>query len=297
MRRLVIPLVLSALLIGGVTTAIPAAAATTSTLSVSGAVTTPVTYSMAQLAAMPQVTLPDTRIGGTHSVTGVSLEALVNASVPVVPAAKNSFLRVAVTVDGLGPIDVAVALGEVDPSFGNHPALLALTEDGHSALLAPDLVFPGDNGLARTVLHVTSIKVAVESATVPTPAAGSVVVVNGSRSRALTAAQIGRLPATTRTVSFLSGTASTMATETGPSLNAVLLAAGIFPWFSTSVAAVGNDGYLAAVTPYESVFGGRVLMLSTAENGVALAQPRLVVGGDVKGGRYVSGVVELLVTS
>ena len=80
-------------------------------------------------------------------------------------------------------------------------------------------------------------------------------------------------------------------------MNAVLLAAGIFPWFSTSVAAEGNDGYLAAVTPYESVFGGRTLLLSTAENGVTLAQPRLVVGGDVKGGRYVSGVVELLVNS
>ena len=93
---------------------------------------------MAQLAAMPQVTMPDTRIGGTHSVTGVSLEALVNASTAVLPAGvKNGFLRVVVTVDGLGPIDVAVALGELDPGFGNHPALLALTEDGHSALLAP----------------------------------------------------------------------------------------------------------------------------------------------------------------
>jgi hypothetical protein len=35
--------------------------------------------------------------------------------------------------------------------------------------------------------------------------------------------------------------------------------------------------------------------LSLNENGTALAQPRLVTDGDVRGGRYVSGVVDIYV--
>jgi hypothetical protein len=36
-------------------------------------------------------------------------------------------------------------------------------------------------------------------------------------------------------------------------------------------------------------------MISTIEDGIALTQPRLVTDGDVKGGRYVSGVFDLVV--
>ena len=40
---------------------------------------------------------------------------------------------------------------------------------------------------------------------------------------------------------------------------------------------------------------GRPLQLSLNEDGVALAQPRLVTDGDIHGGRYVSGVVDIYV--
>lgn len=40
-------------------------------------------------------------------------------------------------------------------------------------------------------------------------------------------------------------------------------------------------------------FGNRAVLLATAEDGKTLAQPRLVVPGDVKGGRYVTDVVGL----
>ena len=39
--------------------------------------------------------------------------------------------------------------------------------------------------------------------------------------------------------------------------------------------------------------GGRPLQLSLNEDGVAQAEPRLVADGDVKGGRYVSDVVDI----
>jgi hypothetical protein len=63
------------------------------------------------------------------------------------------------------------------------------------------------------------------------------------------------------------------------------------------VAAVGSDGYVATVTPAEAWVGGRPLLISLAENGAALAAPRLVTDGDVKGGRYVSGVDDLVIGS
>jgi hypothetical protein len=72
-------------------------------------------------------------------------------------------------------------------------------------------------------------------------------------------------------------------------------AAHVVPGLNTWVAAVGDDGYVATVTPAEALVGARPLLISLAENGTALAEPRLVTDGDVKGGRYVSGVYDLVV--
>ena len=63
----------------------------------------------------------------------------------------------------------------------------------------------------------------------------------------------------------------------------------------TWVAGVGSDAYVAVVTPAEQWVGQRQLQISLNEDGTALAEPRLVVDGDVKGGRYVSDLVDLVV--
>jgi hypothetical protein len=64
---------------------------------------------------------------------------------------------------------------------------------------------------------------------------------------------------------------------------------------SFAVLALGADGYSALVSYGEISpdFGNRGLLLSTTEDGAALARPRLVVPGDRRGGRYVTDVVEL----
>lgn len=126
-------------------------------------------------------------------------------------------------------------------------------------------------------------------------AAGAVVIEAGARQVVLSAARLARLPAVTKTVTFLAGTAPQTHTESGPALAAVLRAAHVRAGLSTWVAAVGSDGYVATVTPGEDWFGGRPLLISLAEDGVALPAPRLVTDGDIKGGRYVSGVYDLLV--
>jgi hypothetical protein len=111
----------------------------------------------------------------------------------------------------------------------------------------------------------------------------------------LSAARLARLPSETLTVSFSGPSGVQAHTETGPSLFAVLAAAGIRPGLNTWVAATGDDNYVATVTPAEQLVGGRPLQLSLNEDGTALTQPRLVTDGDVKGGRYVSGVVDIYV--
>jgi hypothetical protein len=63
------------------------------------------------------------------------------------------------------------------------------------------------------------------------------------------------------------------------------------------VGATGSDGYAATVSYGEISpdFGNRGVLVSLAEDGKPLPQPRLVVPGDVKGGRYVSALVDLRV--
>jgi hypothetical protein len=270
-----------------------------STVSVDGAVSAPATYTLAQLSALPQATFTTSQRSWwgtrTHTDSGVSVEDLVAGTDPILPAAKNAPLRVTVNVSGRWGWPVTLAIGELDPNFGNHPAYLALTQDGR-ALPAPELVVPGDLDGARTVFDVDEVTVGVQSPAPTTPPnAGSLTIEDGPFTRVLSAARLAALPAQTLAVSFLAGPAPQQHTETGPTLSAVLRAARIPFGLDTWVAGVGSDGYVATVTPAEAFVGNRPLLVSLKEDGQALSQPRLVVDGDVKGGRYVSGVVELVV--
>lgn len=255
-------------------------------LRVGGEVSSPATYSRSQLAALPLTTIA--------AVQGVSLETLVDLSDPVLPSEKNAQLRVTVTVQGAFGRRVTLALGELDPNFGNHPAVVALTE-GPVRLREPALVVPGDTFPARWIDDVSSIMVGVANPTPTTPAAGAVDVLFHGRQIELSAGLLSHLPARDLTVTFSAGTTSETDTEQGPPLLEVLAAAGIPIGPTTWVAAVGSDGYVAVVTPAEALVGGRPLLISLVENGTALAMPRLVVDGDVKGGRYVSLLVDLVV--
>jgi hypothetical protein len=270
------------------------------TVSVAGAVTAPESYSLSQLEALPQTTVTITRhswFGSrTYTDTGVLLETLVADSVPIqLPGPpKNALLRVTATVSGQWGRSVTFAVGELDPNFGNHPALVALERNG-GPLPAPKLVVPGDVNGARTVFGAARITVGVQNPTPTTPPAGAVTIEDGPFSRTLSAATLAALPAETLSVSFQGPGGIQTHTEVGPTLADVLRAARIWWGPNTWVAAVGSDGYVATVTPAEAFVGGRPLQISLNEDGQPLAQPRLVVDGDVKGGRYVSGVVDLVI--
>jgi hypothetical protein len=270
------------------------------TVSVAGAVTTPETYSLSQLQALPQTSLAITRRpwsgSRTHTDTGVLLETLVNDSVPtqLTSTPKNALLRVTATVSGQWGRPVTFAVGELDPGFGNHPALVALEQDGRP-LPAPELVVPGDVNGARTVFAVDRITVGVQNPTPTTPPAGAVTIEDGSFSKTLSAAKLAALPAETLSVTFQGPGGTQTHTEVGPTLADVLRAAHVWWGLNTWVAAVGSDGYVVTVTPAEAFVGGRPLLVSLNEDGQPLAEPRLVTDGDVKGGRYVSLLVDLVV--
>ena len=268
-------------------------------VSVGGAAPAPATSSEAQLGAMPQTTFTVTEHEWwrtrTHSDTGVSVEDLVNAAAPTLPAAKNAMLRVTVTVAGAFGRSVTLALGELDLSFGDHPAYLALTQDGHP-LDAPELVVPQDRFGLRSVEDVSRITVGVQNPAPTTPPSpGALTIADGTHSHVLTAAQLAALPLETLQVTFQAGTAPQSHTEIGPSLGTVLRAAHVRSGLDTGVAGVGSDAYVAVVTPAEQWVGQPQLQISLNEDGTALAEPRLVVDGDVKGGRYVSDLVDLVV--
>ncbi len=257
------------------------------------------TYSVNQLRALPQTTFSVTQrwLWGsrTESDRGVSLEDLVNTATPTTPAGvKNALLRVTVTVSSPWQGPVTFALGELDSSFGNHAAYLALEQNG-SWLRAPELVVPGDVASARTLFAVNQITVGVQNPTPTTPPAGGVTIEDGPFTRTLSAARLVALPAKTLSVAFMGPGGSQTHTEVGPTLADVLLAAHLPFNLNTRVAAVGSDAYVATVTPAEAIVGGRPLLVSLNEDGQPRAQPRLVVDGDVKGGRYVSDLVDLVV--
>jgi hypothetical protein len=271
-------------------------------LSVGGEVTSPAAYTAAQLAALPQTTVTVSE-GRRHVTdTGVLLETLVTDAGPAYPGSllntKNELLRVTVTVRGAGRDEATLAVGELDPGFGNHPALLALTQNGRPIAFGPELVVPGDRSPFRSVPRVSQVTVGIATApaTDTDPTAGSPVdVIDGHRVVTLSAALLARLPAETLHVSFAGPDGEESHTEAGPALLEVLAVAGIVPTRDTWVAAVGDDNYAATVTPAEQYAGGRPLQLSLNEDGGTLPQPRLVADGDIKGGRYVSGVVDIYV--
>ena len=303
MVRRWMPLLMAAAVLAFAGSSVPASASRISpAVSVNGEVTSRSAYTSAQLAALPQTTATVTIGGRQFTDTGVLLETLVSDAEPAYPASllntKNELLRVTATVRGAGHRKVSFAVGELDPGFGNPPALLALTQNGRPVADGPELVVPGDRAPFRFVAGVSQVTVGIATApaTDTTPPAGSPVeVIDGGHEVTLSSALLSRLPSETLTVSFEGPGGEQTHTEAGPSLLEVLAAAGVVPSFNTWVAAVGDDNYVATVTPAEQFVGGRPLQLSLAEDGVVLAQPRLVTDGDLKGGRYVSGVVDIYV--
>lgn len=124
--------------------------------------------------------------------------------------------------------------------------------------------------------------------------------------RSFTVDRLRGLPQHTVKVRFQTSHGAEKHTYTGPLLADVLALTQprIDPEVKNAqlrfyVAATGSDGYRATVAwaELDPGFSGRKVLLAVSEDGKALDKqgPRLVVPGDVKGGRYVSAVASLYV--
>ncbi|NUW38248.1 hypothetical protein HTZ77_43645 [Nonomuraea sp. SMC257] len=99
-----------------------------------------------------------------HSFTGPLLIEVLQAAEPLFdPAERKDRLRCLIAVPGRDGHRTVLSWGELDPEFGNTPALPAvsmdcrpLDDDG------PHLVMPGDRCGARHISQVTDLRVCAD---------------------------------------------------------------------------------------------------------------------------------------
>jgi hypothetical protein len=126
--------------------------------SVTGLVTTPTIFTAGSLAALPATTVS---AAGT-SYTGVALWSLLSTvGVATSPQIKNDIVRDYVVATGSDGYQAVISLGEIDPAFGNRPAVVAYAQNGGSlgAQGFARLVLPDDSKHGRWVSNLVSLQV------------------------------------------------------------------------------------------------------------------------------------------
>jgi DMSO/TMAO reductase YedYZ molybdopterin-dependent catalytic subunit len=144
------------------------AAGPTSSFTLSGQVTNPTSYSLADLEAYPATTETVTYVAGgspvTATFTGVLLYTLLTTngqSLITNPAVKNDVLREYVVGTGSDGYKAVISLGEILPNFGGELDMIAYLQDGSP--ITTDgfarLVVPGDKFGGRYVSNLASLEV------------------------------------------------------------------------------------------------------------------------------------------
>lgn len=301
--------------------ACPAWAVPTTSFTVVGAVDRPATVTLPDLQALPGQTVPVTYGTGrgpvSASFTGPTLwSVLGQAGLTSVPGARNSTLRNVVVATGSDGYAAAFSGGELDPRFGGSrtPALVAYAQDGQP--LDADgfarAVVPGDAAGGRYVSNLAWLNV-VQAPSNPSQGGGTSgsFTLSGLVATPSTydAAALAALPAVTESVTYTSGGRPVSASFTGVSLWTLLTTAGLLPDLAVRnaglrqyVLATGSDGYEATFSlgELDPRFGGggAADLVAYAQDGRPLGTDgfaRLVVPGDLAGGRYVSNLVSLQV--
>jgi DMSO/TMAO reductase YedYZ molybdopterin-dependent catalytic subunit len=135
---------------------------------VGGQVTSPKTYHLDDLQALPSTRVHDVFQAGSGvdqgTFTGVLLWDLIEAAVVEVdPNQPNDLLRHYVLITGSDCYETLYSIGELSPRIGgSHAVIVAFERDGE--LLGPDegmarIINPGDKFGARRVFNITRIRV------------------------------------------------------------------------------------------------------------------------------------------
>jgi hypothetical protein len=304
MRNLLVAVLLAA------TQASAFAVEVTTSFPITG-VTSPGTYTLSSLDAFPQETQTVSYLSGSTPVTatysGPGLYSVIsNAGWPTEPAAKNAQLRDVVAATGSDGYRVVFSNGELNPSFGNKPALIATRElvGGTPTPLGTDgfarTTAPGDVRGGRYVSNLANLNV-VQAPSNPSQGGGKSTsfTVSGEVANAaiFNASSLAALPQTTLKVGS--------DVYTGVSLWSLLNYVGIITdptvkndILSLYVLATGSDGYEVAFSMGElnPLFGNMPDLVALTLNGQPIDQngfARIIVPNDVRAGRWVSNLVSL----
>jgi DMSO/TMAO reductase YedYZ molybdopterin-dependent catalytic subunit len=137
--------------------------APTPSVSITGKVQHPETLTLGSLQKLPpttvQASLMTDKGALAGSFTGALLVTVLKAAGPIDDPGKNAYLRHVYIVTASDGYAVALSQGEIDPSFGGEPAILAWAKDGKPLDTGIRLIIPTDKRAARAVRDVTSIEV------------------------------------------------------------------------------------------------------------------------------------------
>ena len=166
--------------------------------------------------------------------------------------------------------------------------------------------------LALTVATWTGGNALAQATPAATPAADQTIAVTGAVQSplTLTVADLEAYPAETVDITYTAGGEREDHSFTGTSLLGLIDAAGLDvpgdacnPLLSHYVVVTATDGYqvvLSGGKPNPNV-GNAPVLLAWEQDGAALdadnAPARLVVPGDIRGGRYISGVISVEVVA
>jgi Oxidoreductase molybdopterin binding domain len=302
----------SLLMVANATLAIADPVITTS-LTVTGAVQNPQTYSLQDLQAMPAITQTDTYQSGsappaTMTYTGVSLWSLLNTSgLPIIASRKNDILRDVVVATGSDGYAVAFSAGEINPAFGNRQDLVAYaqTVNGVSAPLGTDgfarTTAAGDVKGGRYVSNLANLNV-IQAPINPSMGGGPSTnfTVSGMVHSTTTfnAASLAALPLMTEMVGTNSYTGVSLwdllSSDVGLKLDPTIKNDVLNKY----VLATGTDGYEVTLSlgEIDPAFGNQPDIIAFEENGQPITTDgfaRLIVPNDVKAGRWVSNLDSL----
>ena len=296
------------------------AAGPTTEFALSGKITHPETVTLSTLQAFPPTTETTTYTAGTNTVTGtftgVPLWTLLNdpsggGGIVTTQGVKNDFLRDYVLATGSDGYRAVIAVGEIHPNFGNQADLVAYSVNGQP--LGADgfarTVIPGDQFGGRYVSNLVSVQLLASTSVQPGTGGGlsSQFSLSGTVNHPgnFNLSSLQAMPSVTENVTYQAGTSTVTGSFTGVSLWSFLTQAGIITDSTVKndilgkyLVATGSDGYKAVISLGEinPQFGGQQDLIAYSFNGQGLGADgfaRLVVPGDIFGGRYVSNLVSL----
>ncbi|MFF2554613.1 molybdopterin-dependent oxidoreductase [Nocardia sp. NPDC058058] len=141
------------------------------------------------------------------------------------------------------------------------------------------------------------------SSTVPTAPIGGLTISGAvPHPVTLTADQLRGYPVQTQVVTFDSSKGKQSHTYQGAAVadlindaHPVVDRAAKNPELRLALVASGSDGYQAVLAwaEFSRDFAAKPILIAYTEDGQSLPKPRLVVPGDIKGGRYVSDLTDL----